>query len=233
MKIVKNDLFDYENRYIFQYDKGFKFSLDSILLAEYIKLPKKGVLLDMCTGNAPIPLIVSTKYDNQIYAFEIQKEIAELAQKSVELNCLGEQIHIINDDVNNISNYFNSELFDVISCNPPYFKNNIVNYNKNDILSIARHEITINLEQIFLIASKYLKPKGNLYLVQRSERLDDIIYYARINNIPVKEIQFISTKKGGNPIIVLVRCSKNGKHGIKVKRVLDVSNSCTYKNLFG
>ena len=79
MKIVKNDLFDYENRYIFQFDKGFKFSLDSILLAEYIKIPKNGKLLDMCTGNAPVPLIVSTKCSNKIYAFEIQKEIAELA----------------------------------------------------------------------------------------------------------------------------------------------------------
>ena len=232
MKIVKNDLFDYENRYIFQYDKGFKFSLDSILLAEYIKIPKNGILLDMCTGNAPVPLIVSTKCSNKIYAFEIQKEIAELANKSIEFNGLGEQIHVINDDINNISNYFKNEFFDVISCNPPYFKNDIVNYNKNDILSIARHEITINIEQVFMLASKYLKQNGYLYMVHRSERLDDIIYYARINNIPVKEIQLITTKIGENPIIILVKCCKNGKSGIKVKKEINISNLKSYKNIF-
>ena len=232
MKIVKNDLFDYENRYIYQYDKGFKFSLDSILLAEFIKIPKKGIMLDMCTGNAPVPLIVSTKCQNIIYAFEIQDIVADLARKSVEFNNLEEQIKIINDDINNISNYFDREFFDVISCNPPYFKANIINYNENDILSIARHEITINLEQIFVIASKYLKQKGDLYLVHRSLRLDDIIYYGRINNIPVKEVQFITTKNGDNPQILLVRCSKNGKPGIKIRKEICIEDLKSYKNIF-
>ena len=99
MMIVKNDLFDYKNRYIWQIDGGFKFSLDSILLAEYVKVRNNLSILDMCTGNAPIPLIISTKTNSKIVGFEIQKDIANLAKKSVEENKLGNQIKIINDGI--------------------------------------------------------------------------------------------------------------------------------------
>ena len=84
--LVKNDLFDYPNRYIYQYEDGFKFSIDSILLAEFVDIKKTTkTILDMCTGNAPIPLIISTKTNKQILGFEIQKEIYDLAIMSVTL----------------------------------------------------------------------------------------------------------------------------------------------------
>ena len=155
MKIVKNDLFDYKNRYIWQIDGGFKFSLDSILLAEYVKVRNNLSILDMCTGNAPIPLIISTKTNSKIVGFEIQKDIANLAKKSVEENKLGNQIKIINDDIKNIGKYEEKNSFDVITCNPPYFKENSSLVNKNDYKSLARHEITINLDNIFSLGFKY------------------------------------------------------------------------------
>ena len=83
-----------------------------------------------------------------------------------------------------------------------------------------------------MLASKYLKQNGYLYMVHRSERLDDIIYYARINNIPVKEIQLITTKIGENPIIILVKCCKNGKSRKKKKKEINISNLKSYKNIF-
>ena len=162
MKIVKNDLFDYKNRYIYQDKDGFKFSLDSILLAEYPHVKDNLKILDMCSGNAAIPLIISTKTKSSIVAFEIQEEIAALAKKSVELNKLENQIEVINDDVNNIIKYFSKEYFDIIVCNPPYFKNNSSIHNKEEIKAIARHEIKINLEQILEISFHYLGNRGIL-----------------------------------------------------------------------
>ena len=232
MKKVKNDLFDYENRYIFQYEDGFKFSLDSILLAEYINIPKNAIILDMCTGNAPVPLIISTKNNNKIYCFEIQKEIANLAKESIEYNNLCNQISIYNDDINNIGSYFEAESFDIITCNPPYFKENIKNLNKNDLLTIARHEIKINLDVIFSIASKYLKQNGYFYLVHRPERLDDIITLGIKYKLPVKEIQLVTTKENNEPSILLVKCRKNGKQGIKFNKIVCINNVKTYKNIF-
>ena len=230
MKIVKNDLFDYKNRYIYQNKEGFKFSLDSILLAEYSKVKDNFKILDMCSGNAAISLIISTKTKANIIAFEIQKEIADLAKKSVELNLLGNQIEIINDDVNNIAKYFSKEYFDIIVCNPPYFKNNSSIHNKEEIKAIARHEIKINLEQIFKISFDYLKNNGILYMSHRADRLDEIINIATKYNLNVKELILVQTKNSDISMI-LVKCIKNSKNGMKIK-VLDVSKCSTYQHIF-
>jgi tRNA1(Val) A37 N6-methylase TrmN6 len=230
MKIVKNDLFDYKNRYIYQDKDGFKFSLDSILIAEYAHVKDNLKILDMCSGNAAIPLIISTKTKSNIVAFEIQEEIAALAKKSVELNGLENQIEVINDDVNNIANYFNKEYFDIIVCNPPYFKNNSSIHNKEEIKAIARHEIKINLEQIFKISFDYLKNNGILYMSHRADRLDEVINIATKYNLNVKELILVQTKNSDISMI-LVKCIKNSKNGIKIK-VLDVSKCSTYQHIF-
>lgn len=232
MMIVKNDLFDYKNRYIWQIDGGFKFSLDSILLAEYVKVRNNLSILDMCTGNAPIPLIISTKTNSKIVGFEIQKDIANLAKKSVEENKLGNQIKIINDDINNIGKYEEKNSFDVITCNPPYFKENSSLVNKNDYKSLARHEITINLDNIFSLGFKYLKNNGILYMVHRPERLDDIIILANKYRINVKELILIITNGSMIPTLVLVKCVKNSKSGIKFRKIYDVSKCITYQHIF-
>ena len=216
---VKNDLFDYKNRYIMQMKDGFKFSLDSLLLAEFVKIKKDDKkILDMCTGNAPVPLVLSLKTDAEIVCFEIQKEISELALESVKINSLEKNIRIINDDIKNIDSYFKTK-------EDGY-------RNKNDFLTLARHEIAIDLETIFKIASKYLKDNKAFYLVHRVERLDDIIVLARENKMNVKELQFISTKKEKAANTILVKCVKNGKPGIKLRKDICVDNLGTYQHLF-
>lgn len=231
---VKNDLFDYPDRYIMQIQNGFKFSLDSLLLAEYVKCQKSDKnILDMCTGNAPIPLVLSLKTNANIVGFEIQKEIALLANESVIINKLDKQIKIINDDIKNINNYYAKNSFDVITCNPPYFNTKEDGFvNKNEILLIARHEIKITLKDIFLIAKDYLKDNGVFYLVHRSNRLDEIIALAKKNNLNVKEMQLISTKKNSDPNTVLCKCVKNSKDGVKIKNIICVDKLSTYQHLF-
>ena len=231
---VKNDLFDYPNRYIMQIKDGFKFSLDSLLLAEFISLRQSDkLILDMCTGNAPVPLILSLKTDAKIIGFELQKDIAELAWESISINGLDKQIKVINDDVKNIDEFFKPNSFDVITCNPPYFKvNDDKNKNKNDYLTLARHEIAIDLETIFKLVNRFLKDNGNFYMVHRSERLDEIIIFANKYRLNVKEIQFISTKMNNNPSTILVKCVKNSKLGVKIKKEICVDNLSTYQHLF-
>ena len=231
---VKNDLFDYPNRFIMQMKNGFKFSLDSLLLSEFVNLKKSDkFILDMCSGNAPVALVLSLKTNALIVCFEIQKQIANLAKESVSINNLNSQIKIINDDIKNIEKYYNIDTFDIITCNPPYFK--VINNNSlniNDFLTLARHEITIDLESIFNIAYKFLKDKAAFYLVHRSGRLDEIILYASKYKLNVKKLQFITTKKGARPSIVLVKCVKNSKYGIKVEKEICVDKLCTYQHLF-
>ena len=232
MKKVKNDLFDYHNRYIWQGADGFKFSIDSLLLAEFVKVKDNLNILDMGTGNAPVPLILSLKTNSKIVGMEIQEDIAELAQLSVKENNLEDQITIINADLKNIGEYYPKEYFDIITCNPPYFKESSSIINKSDYKSLARHEIAINLEIIFNLGFQYLKNNGILYMVHRPERLDEIIILANKYRLNVKEIAYILTNASLNPSLILVKCVKNSKMGINSQKIYDVSKLTTYQHLF-
>lgn len=232
--IVLNDLFDYENLKIYQIRGNFKFSLDSILLAEFVKITKNTKnILDLCSGNAPVPMILSTKTNAHVDAFEIQEHIYNLGIDSIKYNNLDKQITLYNSDIMEIDNYLNNKKYDIITCNPPYFKvENSEFLNECDELAIARHEIKINLENIFKIASSHLDDKGEFYLVHRASRLDEIIIYANRYKLNVKNIELIQTKKENKPYIVLVRCIKNAKLGVKVNKIKNIENRNSYKNMF-
>jgi len=231
---VLNDLFDYPNLKIFQIKGNFKFSLDSILLAEYVRINKNTKnILDLCSGNCPVPMILSTKTKAKIDAFEIQKHIYKLAVKSINYNNLENQIKIYNSDIKEIDNYINLKKYDIITCNPPYFKiDNIGFLNEDEKLAIARHEIKTNLEEIFMIASSHLDDKGEFYMVHRVNRLDEIIILANKYKLNVKNIELIQTKEDSKPYIVLVRCIKNSKFGVKINNTKNIENCTTYQGIF-
>lgn len=211
-----NYLLGYENLKIIQDDESFRFSIDSILLPNFVTMNKDTKkVLDIGTGNAPIPLILSTKTKAQITGIEIQEQSAELAKKSVKLNHLENQIQIIHDDIRIYP--FEPEEFDVITCNPPFFKvSEHSHFNENDSKTIARHEVTLTLEDVLKIARKLLKNSGIIALVHRPERMVDILLEMRKNNIEPKKIQYVYPKKNENSHILLIEGKKNGNHGLKI-----------------
>lgn len=215
---VVNDLVGYENLKIIQNTEYFNFSLESILLPRFCEI-KKGKLkiMDLCTGNAPIPLILSTLTSSNIIGVEIQKEIYDLAMQSVEINNLQDRISLINMDARNITSEFNTDSFDLITCNPPYFKYaESSNINNNSVKSIARHEISITLEDIIKIGRKLLKNNGSLVIVHRTDRISEIIKLMEDNNLAPKRMRFIYPKTGENSNLVLIDARKNGNVGLKV-----------------
>ena len=216
---VINYLLGYKDYYIVQNTDMFNFSLDSVLLPNFatINTNVKNIL-DIGCGNAPIPLILSTKTNANIIGVEIQKEVYELALKSVRINNLESRIKIINGDINEIYDSFETETFDIITCNPPFFKvSDGSNFNDSDYKTIARHEIKLNLVQIFKISKKLLKNNGNIVMVHRPERLVDIITSMKKYNIEPKRIQFVYPKKDKDANILLIEGKKNGRPGIKIE----------------
>ena len=215
MKVV-NYLIGYKNRKIVQDTEMFNFSLDSVLLPNFITINKNiKQILDIGTGNAPIPLILSTKTKAHITGYEIQKEVSILANDSIEINNLQKQITIINDDIKN--NKYETETFDIITCNPPYFEvKDKSKFNKNDYKTIARHEVNLNLEELLKISKKLLKNGGTLGLVHRPERLIDVLLVMRKYNIEPKKIRLVYPKKNKEANILLIEGKKNGKKGLKI-----------------
>ena len=213
---VTNYLLGYKNLKIIQDPEMFSFSLDSVLLPNFITINKNiNKVLDIGTGNGPIPLILSTKTKAQIIGIEIQEEVSNMAKESIKINNLEKQITIINNDIKNEP--FENESFDIITCNPPYFAvEKDSKFNKNDYKTIARHEINLNLDELFKIAKKILKNNGIIGLVHRPERLIDILQTMRKYNIEPKKIRFIYPKKNKEANILLIEGKKNGNKGLKV-----------------
>ena len=225
-KIEINDLVYFKNIKIVQDKDYFNFSLDSVLLPNFVDITKKTkMILDMCTGNAPIPLILSTKTDAKIYAVELQREIYNLAKETIKINKLDNQIVLINNNIKNLKKIFNTETFDIITCNPPYFKNkedSII--NENIVKSIARHEIEMELEDVMLISKALLKNEGSLVLVHRTDRLIEIIELMRKHNIEPKRMRLIYPKINTESNLVLIDGRKNGKKGLKILPPLYIHN---------
>ena len=215
---VINRLLNYEDLKIVQNTDWFAFSLDSVLLANFVTINKNTKeILDLCTGNAPIPIILSTKTNANITGVELQNEIYDLAKKSLEINNLQDRINLLKMNVKDLTSKYETDSFDIITCNPPYFKvKEKSNLNDNVIKTIARHEIYLELDDIFLISKKLLKNNGIISIVHRTDRLIEIINSMKKNNIEPKKIRFIYPKENSESNIVLIEGTKNGKPGLKI-----------------
>lgn len=224
---------------IYQDKDWFCFSLDSVLIANFvpIKLTTKKIM-DLGTGNAIIPLILSLRTNSKIYGVDIQEDLVKMANKSVSYNNLDGQISIINCDIKSLVN--KNELyntFDLVVSNPPYF-NNVDNSTKNmDIhKTIARHEIMIKLEDIFNTARLLLKDGGTFSIINRTDRLMEILSLFKKYKIEPKKIKFIYKNKASESTMVYIEGLKNGKEGLKILSPFfvynfDGTNSIEYSEL--
>ena len=207
---------------------GFCFGIDAVLLANFAKVKKNAKVVDLGTGTGIIPILIAGKSQaSKIIGVEIQKDIYELAVKSVFINNLDNRVELLNKDIKEVYKEFRSDSFDTIVSNPPYFKVT-ENINEKDSFSIARHEIFLTISDIISISKKLLKNKGNLAIVIRPDRLIEIIELMRKNNIEPKRIKFIYPKLGKESNIMLIEGIKNGKPGLKVLDPLYVYQNNEY-----
>ncbi len=227
-----NDLLEINNMKIYQNDDWFKFSLESVLLPNFVTINLRcKKIIDLCTGNAPIPLILSTKTKAEIVGVEIQEDVYKLGKKSIELNGLEKRIKLINDNLSNLKNYYNSDEFDVVTVNPPYFPNVDLSKKNDDVhKSIARHEIYTNLEEIIKISTYLLKNGGYLALVHQTSRFIEVVNLLQKYRLSIDKIQLIYPKENSESNLFMIEAIKNGKCGVKFLKPMYVhNNDGTYK----
>ena len=227
-----NTLVGYNDLKIIQNDDWFKFSLESVLLPNFVKINLRYKnIMDLCTGNAPIPLLLSLKTKSKIIGVEIQKDVYELAKKNIVINKLDKQITIINEDVKNLKKLYSGDNFDLITVNPPYFKNQNNRVMNNDIhKKIARHEGETTIDDILKISTFLLKNGGHFAMVHRTERFFEIIDCLKKHNLTPKRIQFIYPKINKESNLFMIECIKDGKDNVIFESPLYIHNEDgTYK----
>lgn len=196
----------------------FSYSLDAVLLANFTYVPiNKGNMLDLCTGNGVIPLLLAKRTKGSITGLEIQKRLANMADRSVILNGLEEKITIIEGDLKERHEGLKQSYYDVVTCNPPYFATpNKTEHNQNEYLTIARHEVCCTLEDVVKACKLYVKPGGKVSLVHRPERLVDMLTLFRKYKIEPKRIQYVYPKVDKSANTILLEGIRDGKSGLKV-----------------
>mgnify|MGYP000224675825 FL=1 len=221
MEIKKDERIDdlgIKNLKIIQNKKWFCFGIDSVLLANFAKnIKKDSYVLDLGTGSGIMPTLLCGKTElKKVVGIEIQKDVCDMAKRSIELNKINEKFEIICDSILNLNKYFEKQTFDVVITNPPYKKKNTGIINPDEPKMIARHEITANLEDFIRVAKDMLKDKGEFYMVHRPERLVDIFELMRKYKIEPKEIRFIFSNKNEEPKMVMIKGVKNAKSFLKI-----------------
>lgn len=215
---VINNLLN-RNLKIIQRPDFFNYSLDSLLISDFVSLTRgTKKITDLGTGNGVIPMFLSQRTKSTITAFEIQEISADLAKRNISLNSLEEQIKIINDDMKNWNKHLIIGSQDVVVTNPPFFKFNGNEELLNDLdqLTLARHEITIDLDSLIEVSSRLLKDKGYFAMVHRPDRLVDIIETMKKYNISPKKLQFCHSKIDKPAKILLIEGVKNGNTSLNI-----------------
>lgn len=207
------DLLMQQDLKIIQSSDVFSFSLDAVLLGDFTNIRNRNDLkiVDLCSGNGAVALMLSDKTNSPIYGIEIQEELADMAKRSIALNDLDDQITMVHKDLKEIGTE-HYDTVDIITCNPPYFPLEENGYvNPNDHLAIARHELHVNLDELLFKMSKMLKMKGKAFIVYRPDRFLELMDGMRKHNITPKRVRFIHPNEDTNANMVLIEGIKYGK----------------------
>ena len=200
---------------IIQDTDGFKFGTDAVLLADFAKNVRGKRLLDLCTGNGIVPILLAAKTNvEKIYGIEIQTKAAETAARSVQLNGLTERIQIINGDLR--EKHFEKRFFDAVTCNPPYMKASSAIVNENDAKMIARHEICCSLEDVISAAASLLTVGGRFFMVHRPTRLAEVITCMKKYKLEPKRLRLVYPDRLSEPVLFLTEGLLFGKEEIRI-----------------
>ena len=224
--LLENEVLDdleLDNLKIIQHKSGYKFSTDSVLLANFAKGKKTDKYIDLCSGSGVVAILFSWK--NKIknaYAVELQARLANMAERSIKINKMQDIISVINQDLATLLELFEHESVDVITVNPPYNKKS--EEIAESEISIATHELKTNLEKIIEIASKLLKYGGKLFMVHRADRLAEIMYMLARYKLEPKVLRVVYPKTGKDPNLVLIEAKKGANIGLKILDPLYLTN---------
>lgn len=207
MKIIQRN--DFQN-----------FTLDSVLLSDFVKINRKAKkILDIGTGCGIIALILADRSKSEITGVELQEKMCEIAQRNVESNGFSERVEIINGDIGNYRELFKRDEFDIVVTNPPYFEfnGNTDQINSLSQLAKARHNVDLSLEEVVKCSAYLLKNSGSFNIVFRSSRLAEILEIVKKYRLEPKRIRNIYTRNNTDAKICLLECIKDARKGLKIE----------------
>lgn len=210
---------------LIQPDTGYRFSIDAILLSEFVSTRRGDILVDLGTGCGIIPLVLLlTRSIGYALGLEIQAELAEQAARNAVLNGFDHKMGVIIGDIKHPP--LSPSSADVVICNPPYRRKESGRVNPDPQRAIARHEILASLNDILDAARRILRVKGRLAMIYPATRLVDIFVRMRGYNLEPKRLRIVYPDLESEVKLVLIEASLEGREGLKIlPPLLDPNNS--------
>ncbi|UCC38847.1 MAG: methyltransferase [Candidatus Aminicenantes bacterium] len=188
---------------VLQKKRGYRFSVDAPLLADFIQTAESDELLELGAGNGIISLLLSIKPFKHITALEIQESLADLARRNVQLNKLEDKISIIQKD---LLRFRSKKKFDIIFSNPPYIKKNRGHLSPSAEKSIAKHELKIDIFGIMRKTGELLKREGRAYFIFRARRKEDFMQAVEMSGLKVRSVRFVQPRQSSSPNFFMTEC---------------------------
>ncbi|MGI6070225.1 MAG: tRNA1(Val) (adenine(37)-N6)-methyltransferase [Blautia sp.] len=215
---------DLQNGYkIIQDPQKFCFGIDAVLLADFVKNSQEDRVLDMGTGTGIVPVLLKAKKKGRHFTgLEIQKECADMASRSMEYNHLEDEIRIVQGDIKEASAIFGREVFETVTCNPPYMIGQHGLANPELPKAIARHEVLCTFDDVAREAAKVLTSKGKLFLIHRPFRLVELFLTMTKYQLEPKRMRLVHSYADREPTMVLIEALRGGRSRITVEKPLVV-----------
>jgi len=200
---------------IIQSRHGYRFSVDALLLAEFVSIDAKDVVVDLGAGCGIISLLLARRGGTRYIAgLELQEELVSQAKRNVRLNGFDQNIAIIQGDLRDLP--LAPGCADVVVCNPPYRKGRSGRINPVPDKAIARHEIAMSLADILRAGNVLLRQGGRLVLIYPANRLTEIIAKMRSQDLEPKRLQVIFPDSHTHAKLLMVEGRLGGKPELTV-----------------
>ncbi len=201
---------------VIQKRTGYRFSLDAVLLADFIKTRGEETIIDLGSGNGVVAMILAFLNPSaHLLGLELQEEMVERTSRSVTLNRLEKRVRIIQGSVCSIQQIFSPRSFDIAVCNPPYRRLAMGRINPDPEKRVARHEIKGSLGDFLHAGSYLLRRKGKMALVYSATRLLDLLELMRQEGVEPKRLRLVHSFEESPATLVLVEGILGGRSGLE------------------
>ncbi len=223
------DDLQYRGLKIVQNKNLYCFTSDAVALANFVKVKKDGLLLDIGSGSGVITILASQKNNCRLaFGMEIQKNLFELSLKNAEINGLSDKIKFINQPVQMCDKIFKQGVFDTVVCNPPYYKSQDSMKNSVKEISLCRHEESLSLSDMGKAAAYLLKFGGDFYTVNKINRMEEVFSSLDKFGFSVKELYLVKPKADKSFDIFLLKARLGGKKGMILKELTVYNDDGSY-----
>ncbi len=224
---------------LYQNKKGYRFSVDALLLYSFVNLQRAYRIADVGAGSGIVGILLAKKYhDSEVALIEIQNSLAGLAEKNITLNKVEKRVRVIRTDIKKFKlgdfhsenkTTLNSSLltlnsFDLVVSNPPFRRQKTGLISPTDEKAIARHEIELKLADLIQASCSLLRSKGRFCMIYHPSRLVELIETLRGKRMEPKRLRFVHSNLMTEAKMALVEAIKDGRTEMKIEKPF-----CIYK----